>query len=154
MPKGYHIPKCSEKDRLLIDEWAKSRTMESRLVERAKIIQRCLAGEPITKIVHELKVRPNTVIDWRRRFDAKGIAGLADLPRSGKPPTYTAEFRNKVLATLEIPPPLGQAVWDGPAVAKHLGASVHAVWRVLRKEGICLSRQRSWCVSTDPEFTA
>ena len=25
---------------------------------------------------------------------------------------------------------------------------------VLRKEGICLARQRSWCVSTDPEFTA
>jgi len=154
MPKGYQIPQCSDKDRLLIEEWAKSRTMESRLVERAKIIQRCLGGEPIKKIVQELKVRPNTVIDWRRRFDAKGIAGLTDLPRSGKPPKYTAEFRNEVLATLEIPPPLGQSVWDGPAVAKHLGASVHAVWRVLRKEGICLSRQRSWCVSTDPEFAA
>jgi hypothetical protein len=25
---------------------------------------------------------------------------------------------------------------------------------VLRKEGICLARQRSWCVSTDPEFSA
>lgn len=154
MPKGYHIPQCSEKDRLLIEEWAKSRTMESRLVERAKIIRRCLSGEPVKKIVQELKVRPNTVIDWRRRFDAKGIPGLTDLPRSGKPPKYTAEFRNEVLATLEIPPPLGQSVWDGPALAKHLGASVHAVWRVLRKKGICLSRQRSWCVSTDPEFAA
>ena len=38
------------------------------------------------------------------------------------------------------------------ARAKQIGASVHAVWRVLRKEGICLSRQRSWCVSTEPEF--
>ena len=154
MPKGYQIPQCSDKDRLLIEEWAKSRTMESRLVERAKIIQRCLGGEPVKEIVRELKVRPNTVIDWRRRFDAKGIAGLKDLPRTGKPPKYAVEFRNEVLATLEIPPPLGQSVWDGPAVAKHLGASVHAVWRVLRKEGICLSRQRSWCVSTDPEFAA
>jgi transposase len=25
---------------------------------------------------------------------------------------------------------------------------------LLRKEGICLSRQRSWCVSTDPEFVS
>jgi transposase len=139
---------------LLIEEWAKNRTMESRLVERAKIIQRCLRGEPVKKIAQELKVRPNTVIDWRRRFEAKGVEGLRDLPRSGKPPKYTGEFRNKVLATLELPPPLGQSVWDGPAVAKHLDASVHAVWRVLRKEGICLSRQRSWCVSTDPEFAA
>ena len=42
--------------------------------------------------------------------------------------------------------------WDGPAVAEKLGASVHAVWRVLRREGIYLQRVRSWCVSTDPEF--
>jgi len=154
MPKSYRIPQCFEKDRLLIEEWANSRTMESRLVERAKIIQRCLRGEPVKKIAQELNVRPNTVIDWRRRFDAKGIDGLKDLPRSGKPPKYGGEFRNKVLDTLELPPPLGQAVWDGPAVARHLGASVHAVWRVLRNEGICLSRQRSWCVSTDPEFSA
>lgn len=154
MPKRYLVPRCSEEDRLLIDQWAKSRTMESRLVERAKIIQRCLRGEAVKKIAAELSVRENTVIDWRRRFEAKGIAGLNDLPRSGKPPKYTAEFRNKVLETLELAPPKGQAIWDGPAVAKHLNASVHAVWRVLRKEGIFLSRQRSWCVSTDPEFAA
>ena len=55
MPKGYHIPQRSEKDRLLIEEWAKSRTMESRLVERAKIIQRCLGGEPVKKIARERK---------------------------------------------------------------------------------------------------
>jgi len=154
MPKGYAIPECSEKDRLLIEEWAKSRTMESRLVERARIIQRCLQGQPVTTIAQELKIRPNTVIDWRKRFALHGISGLKDSPRSGKPPTYTAEFRNKVLETLELPPPLGQATWDGPAVAKFMNSSVHAVWRVLRKEGICLSRQRSWCVSTDSEFTA
>src|SRR5215831_13321640 len=44
--------------------------------------------------------------------------------------------------------------WDGPAVAEKLNASVHAVWRVLRREGIYLQRRRSWCVSTDKEFTA
>jgi transposase len=42
--------------------------------------------------------------------------------------------------------------WDGPAVAEKLDASVHAVWRVLRREGIYLQRRRSWCVSTDKEF--
>lgn len=37
-------------------------------------------------------------------------------------------------------------------LASHLKVSKDAVWRLLRKEGIALSRQRSWCVSTDPEF--
>src|SRR5437016_6876938 len=37
-------------------------------------------------------------------------------------------------------------------VAEKLDAGVHAVWRVLRREGIYLQRRRSWCVSTDKEF--
>jgi transposase len=127
--------------------------MEARIVERANIILRCLQGKSVGEIARYLKVRPNTVIDWRRRFEKEGINGLRDRPRSGKPRRYNAEFRNQVMKTLELPPPLGQACWDGPAVAKHMETSVHAVWRLLRKEGICLSRQRSWCVSTDPEFT-
>ena len=63
-------------------------------------------------------------------------------------------FRDRLLELLEQQPPPGQACWDGPAAARALGASTHAVWRALRKEGICLSRQRGWCVSTDPEFAA
>ena len=39
-------------------------------------------------------------------------------------------------------------------MAERLNASVHAVWRVLRREGIYLQRRRSWCVSTDKEFAA
>jgi len=123
-------------------------------VERARIVLQCLEGKAVNVVARDLKIRPNTVIDWRRRFETGGVAGLQDRPRSGKPRHYTDEFRNAVVAALELPPPLGQASWDGPAVAKHLEASAHAVWRVLRKEGICLSRQRSWCVSTDPEFSA
>ena len=128
--------------------------MEARLVERARIVLGCLEGQPVRAVAERLNVRPNTVIDWRRRFEAEAIAGLQDRPRSGKPRRYTGEFRKHVLSTLEEPPPKGQAVWDGPALAKRLNTSVHAVWRVLRKDGICLARQRSWCVSTDAEFAA
>jgi len=154
MPKTAPIPRCSDEDRKTLESWARSRTLEARLVERARIILRSLEGKAVNAIAQELSIRPNTVIDWRRRFEQEGIAGLVDRPRSGKPRQYTDEFRNQVLATLELSPPRGQAVWDGPALAKHLNVSVHAVWRVLRKEGICLMRQRSWCVSTDPEFAA
>lgn len=152
MPRTAPIPKCSETDRKALEQLARSRTGEARMVERAKIILKCLEGEHVHKIAKDLNVRPNTVIEWRRRFEKDGIDGLKDRPRSGKPATYGAEFRRQVLSTLELPPPEGQARWDGPTVAKHLNTSVDAVWRLLREEGICLSRQRSWCVSTDPEF--
>lgn len=152
MPRKAPIPSCSEKDRHSLEGWASSRSMEARLVERARIICKLLAGEAVGKVASDLNIRPNTVIEWRNRFTAQGIAGLHDRPRSGKPPKYDLEFRMQVLKTLELPPPTGQACWDGPAIARHLGASADAVWRVLRKENICLARQRSWCVSTDPEF--
>ena len=148
------VPVCLEKDRRTLEVWAHSRTEEARLVERARIILGCLEGRPVSQIARDLKIRPNTVIDWRRRFEEGGIEALHDRPRSGKPPHYGADFRNQVLALLEQPPPSGQAVWDGGSVAERLKSSPHAVWRVLKKEGICLSRHRTWCVSTDPEFSA
>ena len=81
-----------------------------------------------------------------------GLRGLGDQSRPGKPVKYDAAFRNRVLATLEEVPPPGMSHWDGPAVAEKLNASVYAVWRVLRGQGIYLQRRRSWCVSTDKEF--
>ena len=148
------VPVCSGEDRRTLEMWAHSRTEEARLVERARIIIGCLEGRSINQIAQDLKIRPNTVIDWRHRFEEGGINALRDRPRSGKPPHYGAEFRNQVLALLEQSAPPGQATWDGRAVAERLKSSPHAVWRVLRKEGICLIRHRTWCVSTDPEFSA
>jgi transposase len=124
------------------------------MVERARIILGCLAGKRVQEVARQCHTRPNTVIKWRRRFARQGLKGLRDAPRPGAQRRYDTAFRNRVLAVLEQPAPAGQATWDGPAVAKEVGGSVHAVWRVLRKEGICLQRQRSWCVSTDKEFAA
>lgn len=116
------------------------------------MILACLEGTQVQEIAAKCRTRANTVIKWRNRFIRQGLPGLEDEPRPGAPKAYGEAFRLRVLATLEHPPPTGQAVWDGPAVAAAVGGSVHAVWRVLRKEGICLQRQRSWCVSTDKEF--
>src|ERR1039458_6324203 len=145
---------CSSEDREKLKRLAASRTEAKQLVERARIVLGCLAGKRVQAVARECDTRPNTVIKWRQRFAQTGLAGLADAPRPGAQPVYGVDFRNRVLALLEQPPPAGQAAWDGPAVAARLNGSVHAVWRVLRREGICLQRQRSWCVSTDKEFAA
>lgn len=122
------------------------------MVERARIILACLEGKEIQQVAHDLGTSIPTVSKWRTRFAQHGMAGLHDRPRCGKPATYKAAFRDRVLALLEQAPPKGLSHWDGPTVAATLDASVHAVWRVLRKEGIYLQRLRTWCVSTDPEF--
>lgn len=50
----------------------------------------------------------------------RGLAGLRDAPRPGAQRIYGEDFRQRVLALLEQPPPSGQARWDGPAVAAAL----------------------------------
>lgn len=145
---------CSPEDRQELERLAASRTESKQMVERARIILGCLDGKRVQEVARRCQTRPNTVIKWRQRFASQGLKGLQDAPRPGAKRLYDEAFRNRVLALLEQPPPAGQATWDGPAVAKVLDSSVHAVWRVLRQEGICLQRQRSWCVSTDKEFTA
>jgi len=94
-----------------------------------------------------------TVAKWRNRFYKKRLAGLHDEQRSGKPRKYDESTRDEILKLLEQSPPKGQSTWDGISIAKRLNILDDAVWRVLRKEGIQLQRMRSWCVSTDKEFT-
>ena len=154
MPKHYSRPVCDAKTLAELQRRAGSRTIAQRLVQRARIILGCLEGRPMKAIAAEVGMRPNTAILWRQRFARHGLKGLDDEPRPGRAPHYGAAFRQRLLAALEEPPPPGQAQWDGASLAAHLGSSPDAVWRVLRQEGICLQRRRSWCVSTDPQFAA
>ena len=152
MPRHAPVLECSPEDKETLVAISKSRNEELRIVERAQIILASLEGKEIQQVARELGVSIPTVDKWRKRFSLFGLRGLWDQPRSGKPAKYDAHFRNRVLALLEQPPPPHLSHWDGPAIAERLEASVYAVWRVLRREGIYLQRQRSWCVSTDKQF--
>ena len=145
---------CTEKEIAELTRIMNAQTSEQRMVRRARMILMCSEGQQIKDIANELRERPNTVILWRDRFIDKRLEGLYDLSRSGKPVTYGHEFRELILNKLAEKPPNGLARWDGPTIAKELNVSVDAVWRLLKKEAIQLSRQRTWCVSTDPDFTA
>lgn len=154
MPRVAPKISCPADVRSELERRAASRTEAMRTVERARMVLGCLDGLRVQQVAANCGTRPNTVIKWRDRFVEHGLSGLEDEPRPGAKKVYDEAFRRRILSTLESAPPRGQAMWDGPAVAKVVNGSVHAVWRVLRKEGICLQRQRSWCVSTDKEFAA
>ena len=141
---------CDAKTRKILQQRASSQTESHRDLFRARIILGCLDGRGFMELARALKTRPNTVIKWRDRFAALQLEGLEDQARPGAPRRLPLDLRERILQVLEEPPPAGQAVWDGGAVARRIGVSPHAVWRILRGKGICLQRQRSWCVSTDP----
>jgi transposase len=154
MPKKAPTIKIPQADKVILLRWANSRKLSKQAVDRAKMILDSEAGKPVKHIAQELNTYPNKVIYWRQRYVEKGLDGLYDRPRSGRPPKYDEIFRNRVLKQLNKPPPKGLATWDGSALAKELDVPADAVWKVLRKEGISLQRQRSWCISTDKNFAS
>lgn len=56
---------------------------------RARIVLAANAGLSNAAIARDLQVTVDTVRKWRRRFSQSGIAGLQDLPRSGRPPVFS-----------------------------------------------------------------
>ncbi|MDR1933530.1 MAG: IS630 family transposase, partial [Spirochaetales bacterium] len=114
----------------------------------------CIAGKRIVDIAAEPGEQEDVIIKWRDRFIAKGVAGIHDAPRSGKPVRYGDDWKKSVLKKLNEKPPGALARWDGPALAAEPGTSGDAVQRFLKKEGIRLARMRTWCISTDAEFGA
>ena len=91
-----------------IKQQAHSRTAAARAVERARIIWLASHGERVAAIARQLELTAATVRLWIKRFNVEGVAGLADKPRSGAPPTYPAEQVGEVIATsLTNPTSLG-----------------------------------------------
>jgi transposase len=60
------------------------------LVFRCRIILHAAAGNPSNQeLAADLGCDRHTVGQWRERFVAKGLEGLQDAPRSGRPRTFS-----------------------------------------------------------------
>ena len=88
----------SAEERETVKRVSQSRTAAARLVERTKIIALAAQGARVPAIAQELRLHPRTVRLWLKRFNAAGLEGLKDAPRSGRPATYTPEQVGEVIA--------------------------------------------------------
>src|SRR5664280_1205159 len=143
-----------EADRHALQAAVRARTSEQRAVTRARIVLRSAEGAPIERIAAELGVAIMTVKLWRRRYAAAGLAGLADAPRPGHPPTYTREDRDRLVALTLGPPPEGTTHWSVRRMAGRTGMSPSTVHRIWRELGYRPHRTEAFKFSTDPALEA
>lgn len=92
-------------DRAELDRIARSGTEQVRMVERAQIVLHAAEGRSAAQIGCLLGCSENTVQKWRARYERDGISGLGDLPRSGKPLTYSQAERARLIAKACTRPP-------------------------------------------------
>ncbi|OLI18128.1 transposase, partial [Xanthomonas oryzae pv. oryzae] len=77
----------SADDRVQLESMARSQSLPAALSRRAQMILRMADGEPQTAIAHRYGVSRPTVTLWRTRYRERGIAGLHNELKPGRPRT-------------------------------------------------------------------
>ena len=144
----------NESDLEVLRALVRARTTEQRLVQRARIVLHAAQGTPNRTIAIEVGVAPMTVLLWRTKYARDGLAGLADAPRPGRPPTYSREDRDRVIALTLEPPSDGTTHWSARRLGKRLGMSETTVWRIWQSMGLKPHRTETFKFSTDPDLVA
>jgi len=131
---------------------------------RAQIVLAAARGRANAQIAAGLGVSVDTVRKWRGRFAARGLAGLKDLPRCGRPRRISALDRAAVVAlACQLPAATGVPLsrWTGPELAAELAAqglacpiSPSSILRILAENPVKPWQYQSWIFPRDPDFAA
>ena len=140
-------------DREELERLTRSSSVRAGLAQRARIVLLAADGLANTRIAELVGVSRPTVIGWRSRYARRGLAGLDDEARSGRP--RHLDHRQIVAATLRPPPrKYGVTHWSSRLLGKHLKVGDATVARAWREYGVAPWRAESFRFSTDPQLEA
>jgi transposase len=100
MPMTIRVRALGGEEAAELGGMARSRTLGAGLVRRAQIIQHAVDGLSAPEIAARMGLCGATVRFWLKRFSERGLCGLAEDRRSGRPPVYSAEARRAVMDLL------------------------------------------------------
>lgn len=162
MSKPLFLRDLSDDEAHALRAMAQSHTVEARLRDRARLCWQSHEGHSVPAIARTVGIHPKTVRRWITAFNAAGMAGLHDAPRTGRPPIYTPEQIGTVVATSLIPPeelglPFGS--WTLDRLTAYL-TEEHGITmkrsriaEVLQAEGLRWRTQETWLGErVDPAF--
>jgi transposase len=142
-----------DEDRATLLSWTRSSSVRAGLSMRAKVVLAVADGEGTSAISRRLGVSRPTVIQWRNRYAAVGLAGLDDAQRSGRP--KMVDDAAIIAATLDPPPArLGVTHWSTRLLAHELHIGHATIARAWRRYGVQPWRRETFKFSTDPELEA
>jgi Winged helix-turn helix len=80
--------------RMVLDEIAHAMTYPYRDVIRARMILLLADGVSQAEVGRRVGLRRRIVRKWAERFVERGLLGLNDAPRSGRPPRFSPDRRD------------------------------------------------------------
>jgi transposase len=132
---------------------------------RAQIVLSAARGRANARIAADLGISADMARKWRGRFADRGLPGMEDLPRSGRPRRISEADRAAVVAlACQLPAATGVPLsrWTGPELAAELTAqglasapmSVSSLLRILAENPVKPWQYQSWIYPRDPDFAA
>lgn len=142
----------SADERRELEAMARSRTIAAGLAQRARVILAIADGEPYPILSARLELSTTTLTRWRKRFEARRVAGLHDAPRSGRGDRLAPALEAKILARTQQAPPRPFTHWTTRRLGAALGINHMTVQRVWQRAGLKPHRVASYVASPDPDF--
>ena len=106
-----------------------ARTEVGRVSERIRMVLLSGRGYAVPQIAAIFECDEATVRAWLARFEADGVDGLRDRPRSGRPPKADAGAREAIRRALEQPPAAAghlAGFWTVAMLTLHLATTLGA----------------------------
>jgi transposase len=141
-----------KQEREVLERWARRPKSAQALALRCRIVLAAAGGEKSKDIAERLGCTRSTVGKWRWRFAERGLDGLHDEPRPGKPRQVTDEDTERVIAKTLESQPVGATHWSTRPVAAATGMSQAAISRIWRAFGLKPHRTEHFKLSPDPQF--
>jgi transposase len=162
MSKTIQVRTLDEMERQTLEKLSRSRTAEQRQVERASIVLRRSRGEKSVQIARDLGLETDTITRWVKRFNATGLAGLADRNGRGRKADYDEIQRGQLIATARtLPVKLGcvYGYWTLDRLVEYAHDTLHIpisraqLARVLEAEGLKWYQEQTYFSERpDPQF--
>jgi len=127
-------------------------SLSAGLVRRARVLLLLADGVSLREIQAQTGMSPRRIQHWKRSWRNKGLDGLLDAPRSGRPKKLTVAKEAAILAASEGQPPGPVTHWSTRRLARRFGLSNVTVLRVWHKAGLQPHRLRRYMTSPDPNF--
>jgi transposase len=131
---------------------AASRTAAVRLWERATIVLELAAGTAKQEIARQLGLARQTVLRWEQRFLQRGLEGLNDAPRSGRPAIIGPEKIAQIVQKTTQEIPRDSTHWTTRSLGQDTGVSASSVGRIWRKHKLQPHRVKTFKLSNDRLF--
>lgn len=144
--------RVTKTDRKELESWLRSRKVDRSLAERARIVLLTTEGMSVAKISERLHVTRPTVYKWRDRYQEKGVAGLQDEPRSGRPTKLTEAKIKRILQLTTERVPKESTHWSTRLMAEYAGVTQWQVRQVWAAADLKPHRIKTFKISNDPHF--